>query len=67
MTLMQQLNTLRNEKDRKRKIKDTERRDLLEKKRAKIAETTEIKTKERRKAYFRKEQEKTTRAANSTR
>lgn len=67
VTLMQQLNTLRNEKDRKRKIKNTERRDMLEKKRAKIAETTEIKTKERRKDYFRKEQEKTTRAAKSTR
>lgn len=64
---MQQLNTLRNEKDRKRKIKNTERRDELEKKRAKIAEINEVKTKERRKTYFRKEQEKTTRAANSTR
>jgi ribosome biogenesis protein BMS1 len=67
VTLMQQLNTLRNEKDRKRKLKNTERRDELEKKRAKIAEINEVKTKERRKTYFRKEQEKTTRAANSSR
>jgi ribosome biogenesis protein BMS1 len=67
VTLMQQLNTLRNEKTRKRKIKNTEKREELEKKKAKIAATTEIKTKERRKTYFRKEQEKTTREAKSSR
>ncbi|CEP07797.1 hypothetical protein [Parasitella parasitica] len=67
VTLMQQLNTLRNEKDRKRKIKNSERLQMVEKKRAKIAETNETKTKERRKDYFRKEQQKTTRAANATR
>ncbi|KAI8639019.1 hypothetical protein BD408DRAFT_422150 [Parasitella parasitica] len=67
VTLMQQLNTLRNEKDRKRKIKNSERLEMVEKKRAKIAETNETKTKERRKDYFRKEQQKTTRTANATR
>ncbi|KAI7907171.1 uncharacterized protein BX663DRAFT_495057 [Cokeromyces recurvatus] len=57
-TLMQQLNTLRNEKDRKRKLKNNERREMVEKKRAKIAEINEKKEKERRKDYFRKEQQK---------
>ncbi|KAG2234524.1 hypothetical protein INT48_007337 [Thamnidium elegans] len=66
VTLMQQLNTLRNEKNRKRKIKNDEKRGELEKKKAKIAETTEIKEKERRKTYFRKEQEKVTREAKSS-
>ncbi|GAA5805414.1 hypothetical protein HPULCUR_010930 [Helicostylum pulchrum] len=66
VTLMQQLNTLRNEKSRKRKIKNDEKRGELEKKKAKIAETTEIKEKERRKTYFRKEQEKVTREAKSS-
>ncbi|GAA5813821.1 hypothetical protein MFLAVUS_007308 [Mucor flavus] len=66
VTLMQQLNTLRNEKTRKRKIKNDEKRGELEKKKAKIAETTEIKEKERRKTYFRKEQEKVTREAKSS-
>ena len=47
VTLMQQLNTLRNEKNRKRKLKNDEKREILEKKKAKIAETTEVKTKER--------------------
>lgn len=55
-TLMQQLNTLRNEKTRKRKLKDTERRENLEKKKAKVEKTNELKEKERRKEYFRKEQ-----------
>ncbi|ORX61911.1 DUF663-domain-containing protein [Hesseltinella vesiculosa] len=54
-TLMQQLNTLRNEKDRKRKAKDTERRQANELKKAKVAKVDEEKDKERRKAYFRKE------------
>ncbi|KAI8089812.1 uncharacterized protein BX664DRAFT_297772 [Halteromyces radiatus] len=54
-TMMQQLNTLRNEKDRKRKIKDTERREIYEKKKAKIAEMDVTKERERRKDYFRKE------------
>ncbi|CAO3607470.1 unnamed protein product [Mucor hiemalis] len=67
VTLMQQLNTLRNEKTRKRKLKNEEKREVLEKKKAKIAATTEIKTKERRKTYFRKEQEKVTREAKSSR
>lgn len=66
VTLMQQLNTLRNEKTRKRKIKNEEKRGELEKKKAKIAATTEIKEKERRKTYFRKEQEKVTREAKSS-
>ncbi|RCH94937.1 Glycoside hydrolase 2 (Mannanase, beta-galactosidase) [Rhizopus stolonifer] len=65
VTLMQQLNTLRNEKDRKRKFKDSERREANEKKKAKIAEKTEVKTKERRKDYFRKEQQKASRTASS--
>ncbi|KAI9254273.1 hypothetical protein BY458DRAFT_579990 [Sporodiniella umbellata] len=55
-TLMQQLNTLRNEKTRKRKVKDNERRDNLEKKKAKVEKTNVEKEKERRKDYFRKEQ-----------
>lgn len=55
-TLMQQLNTLRNEKTRKRKLKDTERRENLEKKKAKVEKTNVLKEKERRKEYFRKEQ-----------
>lgn len=63
---MQQLNTLRNEKTRKRKIKNEEKRGELEKKKAKIAATTEVKEKERRKTYFRKEQEKVTREAKSS-
>jgi ribosome biogenesis protein BMS1 len=67
VTLMQQLNTLRNEKDRKRKIKNVERLDAYAKKKAKVAETNDVKSKERRKDYFRKEQSKTTHAANSTR
>lgn len=63
-TLMQQLNTLRNEKDRKRKLKNAERLDAYEKKKAKVAETNEAKTKERRKDYFRKEQAKSSKAAS---
>ncbi|CAO3668117.1 unnamed protein product [Rhizopus stolonifer] len=55
-TLMQQLNTLRNEKTRKRKAKDSERRENLEKKKAKVEKTNVDKEKERRKDYFRKEQ-----------
>ncbi|KAI9360135.1 hypothetical protein BD770DRAFT_442114 [Pilaira anomala] len=66
VTLMQQLNTLRNEKTRKRKVKNEEKRGELEKKKAKIAATTEVKEKERRKTYFRKEQEKVTREAKSS-
>ncbi|CAO3647384.1 unnamed protein product [Cunninghamella echinulata] len=54
-TLMQQLNTLRNEKNLKRKQKDAERRENNERKKAKIAEMDDIKNKERRKDYFRKE------------
>ncbi|KAI9015835.1 hypothetical protein CLU79DRAFT_764928 [Phycomyces nitens] len=54
-TLMQQLNTLRNDKTRKRKLKDTERREVNEKKKAKVEEKTAEKDKERRKDYFRKE------------
>ncbi|OBZ89768.1 hypothetical protein A0J61_02197 [Choanephora cucurbitarum] len=61
VTLMQQLNTLRNEKDRKRKLKDSERREVNEKKKAKVAQKTEEKTKERRKEYFRKQQQKASR------
>ncbi|KAI8366196.1 hypothetical protein BD560DRAFT_400847 [Blakeslea trispora] len=61
VTLMQQLNTLRNEKDRKRKLKDSERREANEKKKAKVAQKTEEKTKERRKEYFRKQQQKASR------
>ncbi|CEG78865.1 Putative GTP-binding protein AARP2 involved in 40S ribosome biogenesis [Rhizopus microsporus] len=57
-TLMQQLNTLRNEKTRKRKLKDNERRENLEKKKAKLEKANELKEKERRKEYFRKEQQK---------
>lgn len=60
---MQQLNTLRNEKNRKRKIKDTERRDNLEKKRAKVEAVTEQKTKERRKDYFKKAQQKASKSS----
>jgi ribosome biogenesis protein BMS1 len=63
VTLMQQLNTLRNEKNRKRKIKDTERRDNLEKKRAKVEAVTEQKTKERRKDYFKKAQQKASKSS----
>lgn len=66
-TLMQQLNTLRNEKDRKRKVKNAERLDAYAKKKAKVAETNDVKTKERRKDYFRKEQSKSSRAASSSR
>ncbi|KAI8066686.1 hypothetical protein BC940DRAFT_333994 [Gongronella butleri] len=54
-TLMQQLNTLRNEKDRKRKAKDLERREANDRKKAKVAAMDQEKDKERRKAYFRKE------------
>ncbi|KAG0175577.1 Glycoside hydrolase 2 (Mannanase, beta-galactosidase) [Apophysomyces sp. BC1034] len=54
-TLMQQLNTLRNEKARKRKLKDTERRAENSKKRAKEDAVTVEKDKERRRAYFRKQ------------
>ncbi|KAI9469829.1 MAG: hypothetical protein EXX96DRAFT_532050 [Benjaminiella poitrasii] len=57
-TLMQQLNTLRNEKERKRKLKNNERLEMVEKKRAKIAEMNNQKEKERRREYFRKEQQK---------
>ena len=39
VTLMQQLNTLRNEKDRKRKLKDSERREANEKKKANRTKT----------------------------
>ncbi|KAF7721972.1 Glycoside hydrolase 2 (Mannanase, beta-galactosidase) [Apophysomyces ossiformis] len=54
-TLMQQLNTLRNEKTRKRKLKDAERRAENVKKRAKEEAVTVEKDKERRRAYFRKQ------------
>ncbi|KAI8390979.1 uncharacterized protein BYT42DRAFT_555079 [Radiomyces spectabilis] len=57
-TLMQQLNTLRNEKQRKRKMKDAERRVENEKKKAKIEAVNVAKDKERRKDYFRKESKK---------
>ncbi|KAI8146829.1 hypothetical protein BJV82DRAFT_600037 [Fennellomyces sp. T-0311] len=57
-TLMQQLNTIRNDKDRKRKTKDTERRVENLKKKAKLENTRAEKEKERRKDYFRKEQRK---------
>ncbi|KAI8969271.1 hypothetical protein BDF20DRAFT_793766, partial [Mycotypha africana] len=63
VTLMQQLNTLRNEKDRKRKLKNNERREALEQKRAKIAAENEIKTKQRRKEFFKKEQQKASKAS----
>lgn len=63
VTLMQQLNTLRNEKDRKRKIKNVERLDAYAKKKAKVAEQNESKTKERRKDYFRKQQSAASRAS----
>ncbi|KAI7850342.1 hypothetical protein BDC45DRAFT_487971 [Circinella umbellata] len=55
-TMMQQLNTIKNDKDKKRKLKDTERRVENAKKIAKLEATKADKEKERRKDYFRKEQ-----------
>ena len=54
--MMQQLNTIKNDKDKKRKLKDTERRLENAKKIAKLEATKADKEKERRKDYFRKEQ-----------
>lgn len=54
-TLMQQIHTLKNEKNRKRKIKNTEKRQEFEKKLAKIEAVTKVKEGERRKEFFRKE------------
>ncbi|KAI7870125.1 hypothetical protein BDF14DRAFT_1774923 [Spinellus fusiger] len=65
-TLMQQLNTLRNDKSRKRKLKDTERREANDKKKAKVEEKTAEKEKERRKDYFRKESKREVAASKSS-
>jgi len=54
-TLMQQIHTLKNEKTRKRKIKNTEKREQFQKKLAAIEEVTKVKQGERRKEFFRKE------------
>jgi ribosome biogenesis protein BMS1 len=54
-TLMQQIHTLKNEKNRKRKIKNVEKRQAFEQKMAKIEAVTKVKEGERRKEFFRKE------------
>ncbi|KAI9263384.1 hypothetical protein BDA99DRAFT_510092 [Phascolomyces articulosus] len=64
-TMMQQLNTIKNDKDKKRKIKDTERRLENIKKKAKLEATKADKEKERRKEYFRKEQRKSKSSSSS--
>lgn len=57
-TLMQQLNSIRSEKDKKRKLKDAERREEHLKKKAKLEEERLQKEKKRRSEYFKKEQMK---------
>ncbi|CAG8674507.1 11196_t:CDS:10, partial [Racocetra fulgida] len=54
-TLMQQIQTLKKEKDRKRKVKQSERREVHDKKSAKQEALLAEKEKRERKEYFRKE------------
>ncbi|CAM0136481.1 unnamed protein product [Umbelopsis sp. WA50703] len=54
-TLMQQIHTLKNEKNRKRKIQKSEKKQAFEKKMAAIEAVTKVKEGERRKEFFRKE------------
>ena len=54
-TLMQQINTLKHEKDRKRAEKDKERKDVYEKKKAKETANYENRVKRERKEVFREQ------------
>ncbi|CAG8469376.1 7185_t:CDS:10 [Gigaspora rosea] len=65
-SLMQQIQTLKKEKDRIRKIKQSERREVYAKKSAKIEAILAEKEKRERKEYFRKESLTQKRSIDST-
>ncbi|CAG8782109.1 24859_t:CDS:10 [Gigaspora margarita] len=65
-TLMQQIQTLKKEKDRKRKIKQSERREVYTKKSAKLEALLAEKEKRDRKEYFRMESLTQKRTIDST-
>ncbi|ORY95061.1 hypothetical protein BCR43DRAFT_495075 [Syncephalastrum racemosum] len=58
MRMMHELNTLKAEKARKRKVKDAEQRAEFLKKKAKLEQVNTEKNKERRTEYFRRQQQK---------
>lgn len=58
MRMMHELNTLKAEKARKRKVKDAEQRAEYLKKKAKLEQVNTEKNKERRTEYFRRQQQK---------
>ncbi|KAI9315305.1 hypothetical protein BX666DRAFT_1961353 [Dichotomocladium elegans] len=62
-TMIQQLNSLRKDKERKRKAKDLERREENLKKKAKLEDVRTQKEKERRKEHFRNEQRKASKSS----
>ncbi|KAL1923885.1 uncharacterized protein VTP21DRAFT_6920 [Calcarisporiella thermophila] len=66
-TLMQQLNTLKHEKIRKRKLKQEEKRGEYLRKKAKLDADSAEKDKERRREYYRKEGKKAAASESSSR